>query len=338
MTGSTQSALPGITKLPKGSRRYLFWAAAGFGACVFESYLLVAWVASGDAKPTPVGASPMPDWMPTATATWEALTTGALIATLYWFVFRPWRATRRLSPDGLLCLAFFTVVWQDTLLNYTAPFFTWNSGFLNFGGWNNHIPGWSGDQGNLFATPLWLIGFYAWGFFVSAVIGGHVLTGARSRWPSLGRLPLIGICFAALATVVLCFELPLMRLGFWSMPGAIRAVSLFPGRYYQFPLIEPILLGGTLTLWACLRHFRTVAGLTSAELGLEAREPGRATTSLRFLALAGAANAIFLLAYNVPAALINPHGDEWPPDVVSRSYLTDQQCAGKTTIVCGASR
>jgi hypothetical protein len=50
-------------------------------------------------------------------------TVGGLLAVVFfavWFVVRPKRRDGRLSTDGLLCIGFALIWWQDPLLNYSG--------------------------------------------------------------------------------------------------------------------------------------------------------------------------------------------------------------------------
>ncbi len=160
---------------------------------------------------------------------------------------------------------------------------------------------------------------------------------ARQRWPQISALQLVLVTFAFFALFDLIVEGSFMRLGFWTYAGAIRSVTLFAGHYYQFPLYEPLLFGATWTGFACLRFFRNDKGESAVERGShELRVHAKTRTVLRFLALAGAANVIFIATYDVPINLIAIHGDAWPADITSRSYLTDGLCGSGTTYACPA--
>jgi hypothetical protein len=56
---------------------------------------------------------------------------------------------------------------------------------------------------------------------------------------------------------------------------------------------------------------------------------------VRFLALVGACNVIFLVCYSLPNALLGLYASPWPKDVIDRSYFsylcgpgTDYACPG----------
>ena len=142
-------------------------------------------------------------------------------------------------------------------------------------------------------------------------------------------------CWFTLALCALIVEgLIWFPLGILTYPGGVGP-KLFPSTYHTFPLHESVFIGAIGTGLALLRFHVNDRGETFAErgigrLGLSA---GRETL-VRLLAVAGAANVLFLGLYNVPVATIVAHGATWPRDEQHRSYLTNYICGAGTDRLC----
>jgi len=310
------------------------WATLGGVLLAVEAWALAGWVVSGDASSTPTGADPVPGHMKVAIHGAEAVSVVAFVVFVALVVVRPWRREGRITLDGLFCLAFFTVFWQDTFSNFFQHWFSYNAEFIDLGSWDSHVPGWLAPHGNLVAAPLFLHLAYVWGIFGAALLGCVVLRRAKTRWPRLGPAGLMGIAFGFFVVVEGLAEPGMLLSGFATYPGSIRWLTLFDGHYYQFPINEWLLFALAWASWCCLRFFRDDHGHTIAERGLErVGLRGARRTGLRFLALVGATNAAFLVCYSLPNALFGLYADPWPADVTSRSYFS-YLCGPTTAYSC----
>lgn len=299
------------------------WAALGASFLALEVWVLARWVQSGDVAATGTGDDPVPAYMRVIIHGAEVGSVLAFIVFGWCLLVRPWQRERRITLDGLFCLVFASLFWQDTLSNYLRPWFTYNAEFINLGNWDSHVPGWASDHGSLLAAPLFIHLAYVWGIFGAVVLGCGVMRRAVARWPGLPKPALVGVAFGWFVLVEGVAELSMLLSGVASYPGSIAELTLFHGHYYQFPIYEWFLFAGVWTSWACLRFFRDDRGRTWPERGIDAvrLSPSR-TSGLRFLALAGAANALFLVAYSIPNALFGLAADPWPDDVLNRSYFS----------------
>jgi hypothetical protein len=266
----------------------------------------------------------------------EVGSVAAAVGVAYWFLVRPWRREGRVTLDGLFVIAFASLYWQDPLANYSQAWVTYNTAFVNFGSWTTDIPGWLAPNGNLFPEAvLWAGPVYIYAIFTAVLVANQLMRRAKQRWPRLGTAGLVGLCFAFFVVADLFIEVAWMRLGWFAYPGSISWLTIFHGHYYQFPIYEPILFGACWTAFACLRYFRDDKGRTLAERGIdELRATPRQKSGLRLLALVGALNAILLVGYEVPIQWFALHADEWPQDIVKRSYLTDGLCGPGTDYAC----
>lgn len=274
--------------------------------------------------------------MTIAARCFEVIGVVGFIGFFYWFIVRPWRRERRVTNDGLLCLVCWTLFWHDTLTNYLVHYTTYNAAFFNLGSWDRHIPGWSSPHGNLVIEPtIFVCSAYMWVVFGGVLIGSGFMRWVRNRRPETSNLQLVAVTFLFFVIFDLFVEGSFMRLGFWTYPGAIKELTIFAGHYYQFPLYEPLLFGATWTGFTCLRYFRNDRGQSSVERGSEELRTGQGRrTFLRFLALAGACNAIFIVTYDLPINIIAVNGSAWPDDIKNRSYLTDHLCGLGTDAAC----
>ena len=115
-----------------------------------------------------------------------------------------------------------------------------------------------------------------------------------------------------------------MPMGLFTYPGAIQALSINAGTYYQWPIYEGLMWGGVQAGLCCLRYFTDDRGRTFVERGLDQVRGGFVRQQFtRFLAIFAAVSAFFFVFYNIPAQWFAMHADPWPEDILKRSYFTD---------------
>lgn len=315
-----------------------WWAAAGALILTFEAYVLVAWITGPHFQRVPTGPSEPPDWMKAVLTSWQAITIPLILAFLGWFLVRPWLKRRQLETDGLLCIAFLALSWQDPFSAYFGHWFTYNSYLFNRGSWVYEIPGWLsfGQPGQELASPLIVFtGLYVYVFLLLSILGTYVMRRARARWPRLGPVGLVLICWGVMSTACLVVEgLVYMPLGFYSYTGG-HLNLIGAGTYHQVPLAEVIVFGALFTSMSALRYFRNDRGETFAERGLGGlRASNRRAGVLRLLALCGFVQVAMFFSYNVPSMLVGAHSAEWPRDVQTRSYFNNGICGAGTPRPC----
>jgi len=313
------------------------WALLGVAFLLVQLFAFTGWFTSGQFKQTPPGLTPLPTWMKFTTRGWQVVFVLLALATIWYFIYRPWRRNGRVSFDGLLVLAGFTVVWQDTLMNFFQPWVTYNAALANYGSWNSQIPGWFSPFGHKITEPyLWVGSAWFLVVILPAIAGCWLLRKMKDRWPQLGRFGLVsGLlgCFMVLDLVAEVFVW--LPMGMYSFVGAPRGITLFHGNYWQFPIVEMVFMPAFWTACACLRYFRSDRGETVAERGIDdVRVSGKSRTGLRFLALSGFLNLAFLLIYSLPMAITGLYADEYPKDVTSRSYFLNGLCGPGTPYAC----
>ncbi|WP_155762792.1 spirocyclase AveC family protein, partial [Mycobacterium colombiense] len=225
--------------------------------------------------------------------------------------------------------------FQDPLLNYLNTWCTYNTWMPNRGSWSSNIPGWVSPEvpGHQVVEPLLTnVPGYSFGNLLIVMLGCWVMRRIKARWPDLGNAALITLAFAFNILLDFVMEgLIFLPIGFYVYPGAIRAVSVNAGTYYQWPIYEGLMWGGVLTALCCLRFFTDDRGRTVAERGLDHVRGGVGKVQLtRFLAIFAAVSACFFFFYNLPAQWIGMHQDPWPEDIVKRSYFLMGICGAET--------
>ena len=317
-------------------RPVLWWAAVGGVCFAFELFLLVAWIASGPER-VPTGPTAVPTFMKVNIIIQQVLSPMMLLGTVWWFVVRPWRREGRISWDGCFLVAGASVIWQDILYNYVQPLTLWNSYFLNWGSWYGHVPGWVSPNPEGMAEAVMMSGFwYPGGLLLGAILGTFLLRKAKARWPRLGVVGLVAVCFGIFAIVDTILEVFYLRLGLYVYPTSGKNWTLFHGHYYQFPIYQSIFWGAAWAVMAASRYFRDDKGRSFVERGIdEVRGTEKTKAGLRILALAGILNLAFLLIYNVPIMFIQGlHPSTWPEDIQKRSYFTNGLCGPGTDRAC----
>jgi hypothetical protein len=316
------------------------WALFGAAFLVFDAYLITMWITSGQAKPTPPGPTPIPDWMRVEMMASQILSPIAGLIFFYFVVIRPWRRTGHLSLAGMFTIACTTLMIQDTWMNYSQTFVNYNSYFANLGVWNAHVPGWLSPNGNLQPEP-YLLGWPMYVYLVMGwiLVGAWLMRRAQARWPQLGRLGLFLIAWATVAVMDTFFEPIMMRLGWWAYGGGQGRLTINSGKYYQFPLYEGLTFGLAGAIWCSLYYFKNDKGETLAERGANRlRMSSKRKNGVRLLAIVGVVNAAYIVGYNIPIQYFGLHASSWPEDITSRSYFVNGFCDAGTTYACsGAS-
>ena len=107
--------------------------------------------------------------------------------------------------------------WQDLFANYLHVQALYNSAAINFGGWDNFIPGWFSPHGHLTAEPfVWVLPAYLYMVLGGSMLGGYLMRRTRQRWPRISNLQLIAVCFVFAAVFDMVFELAWLRMGMYS--------------------------------------------------------------------------------------------------------------------------
>ncbi|MGW4370503.1 spirocyclase AveC family protein [Nocardia takedensis] len=324
---------------PQTSKAVLIWAALGALILAVQVYVWTRWVTGPYFERVPTGPSDPPMLMKTILSIWTGAIMIGFPLGIYWWIIRPWRRERRVTLDGILLVSMGLMCFQDPFLNYLNTWCTYNTWLFNMGSWTPYVPGWVSPEepGAQVAEPLLMnVPGYAWGVLFITIGVCFFMRRVKSRWPGISNPRLIGVTFVF--AIVLDFVMEaclLLPLGLYTYPGAIQAVSINAGHYYQWPIYEGAMWGAVQTGLASLRYFTDDRGRTVVERGLEQVRGGVVRQQLtRFLAIFAAVSAIFFVFYNIPAQLVGQHADPWPTDIQKRSYFIGGICGDGTDKPC----
>lgn len=325
---------------PPEARRFVpvkWWAGLGAVIFAFIAYVLIDWVSSPFFERVPTGAVDPPTYMKVAIIFFSVVSIPIALIVIYWFVVRPIIREHKLTLDGMFVIAFSTLWFQDPLSAYGGHWFTYNSWAFNWGSWVHSVPGWlsNGKPGAMIPEPpLLMPGFYVYVFTITLFLGCFVMRRAKARWPKIGPVGLIGVCYVVMALFDIILEgVIFMPLGIWEYPGG-RGPAIFSGTYHAFPLNEVVTVSTSFTALACLRYFRNDRGQSVVERGSEHLRTGRRQTLIRALAVFAGVHVALFITYNVPNYWIGTHSKEWQQDLVDRGYFTDGLCGARTERAC----
>lgn len=315
------------------------WAFFGGLVLAFQCYVWARWATGPYFERVPTGVSDPPMYMKTILSIWTAVIIIGLPIGIYYFIVRPWRRERRITTDGMLLVACGLMFFQDPLLNYFNTWSTYNTWMWNRGSWVQNIPGWMsyGEPGRMMAEPLLMNApGYSYGVLLCTILGCWVMRKAKTRWPNISNMGLIGVLVVWTFFFDLVIEgLFLMPMGLFTYPGAIRSWSINAGTYYQWPLYEGLMWGGVQAGLCSLRYFTDDRGRTFVERGSERLQGGFVKQQItRFLAIFAACSLFFFVCYNLPAQWFALHADPWPEDIQKRSYFTMGICGEGTGRPC----
>jgi hypothetical protein len=313
------------------------WAVIGAAFLILQIYIYARWITGPYFKSVPSGPTEVPMFMQVMVWIWIPGGIVAMLGVLYWFVVRPWRRDGKPSTDGLLALGWISVLWQDPLVSYFVPQFTWSAIVPNMGSWTADVPGWATPQqpGAMMVEPTpFNLPLYVYALFPLTFVACALMRKTKARFPNIGTIGLIGVAWATMAVLDFFMETSWGIMGFYSYPGSIPNLTVFHGHYFQFPLYEPVLWGGCWAMIACLRYFKNDRGETLAERGIgEMNLSTRRKTALRFLAIVAAMNLCYL-GYIVAFNFMGLKGHEWPADIQKRSYMTAHLCGPDSGQAC----
>ena len=321
---------PAVTKR---SPAIWVWAAAGAASTAVILRGFAAWILSPDFKTSPRGTDPISHSKLVALHLFEAGVFCAGLVMVWKFLVRPLIREHRFTLDGMMIVAVLLMYFYDPLDNYFNYTFSYNAHFLNFASWAREIPGLQAPNQNLFPEPFLVMGgFYAVFMFGSAVFGCWYLRRVNAKRPNLSNLGMFVQLFGVVLVLDTVVENVFMRTQFAAYPGTVHSLTLFAGRYYQFPLYEPFIIAAFACGMTTLRWFRDDRGLTLAERGLETlRLSGPPRTALRFLAVTGFIHVWFIVGYFVPYNFFALKADTSPP---MPSFLRAGICGQGTDYAC----
>lgn len=308
-----------------------YWAAVGGFFVLLQMFIFARWVGSEHFVRTLPGSTPQPVFHMYVMWLFQAAIPLIMLAGWGWIAWQT-RRDGRLPAYGLIMLGWASVYWQDPLINYVRPSFSYSSYWLNFGSWCELVPGWLSPNGSKMPEPL-LFGAGAYAFFVplSALICLGWMRLAKRFVPNINTLGLLAVAIVSMFFTDLLAEGAMVVIGVYSYLGVIHSLSLFPGELYQFPLYESLLGGGCAAATGALFYFRDDKGNMLVERGLENLQRKRGSELLRVLAVSGFVNVV-LGAYTVLFIFLNLQLDPFPNN--TPSYFLNGVCGKGTSYEC----
>jgi hypothetical protein len=316
------------------------WGVVGAFFAAVTVYCIARWLYLGDARPTPQGdISGVSSW------TWfwiranEVLVVGVTLLVQWKFVLKPWIQTRRLSWDGMFCLAFAGLWLQDPLSNAGKVWLQYSSLFVNLGCWQCHVPGWQPSHAENFVEPILFIGVMYAGFLPAwAMLCCVMMRKAKTRWPQMGPIGLISIAVTTSAIIDFVLEVPWLQMNLYAFPGSIEWWSLFPAQRVAMPFNEAVTMGLFCGFAGALRYYRDDKGRSLVERGTDKLNVApRWVTPIRMLALYGALQTVMFFGYTAPNYGLSLHGGDRPADTYS-DQLTNLMCGPKTDQACPGTK
>lgn len=302
-----------LKNVPRQINPVLVWAMVGALFMAFELYVWGTWVGSANfGRVTVTGAdsvSPLTRLVIQITEVISPVITFAIIGRfLLWPLFRE----RRLTTDGMLVIAWFFLWFQDPMGNLVSTQLYYSSAWVSMGSWTlGSFPGWISPAGNHLPEPILVMGFgYLWLGFSAGVAANWAMRKVRDRWPRTSALELMLLALALCTALDIGAEVALSAAGTFAWPCAIKGLSLFHGKPYQFPMYEGLLFGATIAAGGVLRFFRDDKGQTWVERGLDRLTfPKPAVTAIKFLAIFGFMHLFMATVYSVPMNWFGMHSD-----------------------------
>lgn len=304
------------------------WAWLGGALMAYILYVMLRWVITGRAVPTDPGPDPLPELM-RQFIFWVqivAMTLGVIVAWI--FVVRGWRREGQMTTAGMLYISWLTLFIQDPMMNYTSATLLYNSYMVNLGTWTlGSTPGWTSPNGNNLPEPLLLIivGYTIIGYSLCFPVLA-MLNKIKERRPTIQKSTLAVLGILILIVLDTLFESLLLRTGVYAYPGGIRAITLFAGETYQFPMTEGIFYGGlTIGATLVLLLYRDDKGQTFVERGLDKMRISRTARQwVKFMALFGYVHLSMFIVFTVPMQWLATHSDPFPEGYPS--YMINGLC------------
>lgn len=323
----------------KTTQPVVYWAVIGGIMLAFIAYMLIRWVTGPYFKSVAPGPTQVPQGQHVALQFIQWGGTAIAVATIYWFLVRPWRRNGAPTSEGLLAVCYGLLYIQDPVSVGGGYWFTYNATMWNRGSWVAYMPLFNnpdGSPGHMLAEPVFGMGsgyVYFWVALVAISLWSFKFV--KRRFPSLG-LPgaLLAAYLAPAIGDVLLEGFFWMKTGFYTFQGA-PGPHLFPGHASAYPFLEGFLIGFLISPYAILRYYKDDKGYTFVERGVDKLSVGRnVKVLLRFLALLAVAQGIYFFCYNIWAYQIGVHQQAWPKPVQQRSYFLDGVCGWNTGKLC----
>ena len=282
----------GVTLWALFGAAWVAFALSGWGRWIFSST---------EFKAQPKGPDHFPSGDHAFAIGYQVFATGLLLTMLAIYLVRPLLRERRLSLDGMLLIGCSFAFFMDPIINlFHNDTFAWNAYVVNAGSWGSFIPGHVGTdhfgEGLLWAWPDY-INFGV----ICPVLGCALFARLRRTRPSLSNVQAFTILFALLFIGTSLLEFLRVRLQLYSYARTWKALTLFPGKEYQWPLYEGALVAAGACVFTYVRWSWLTTGRSFVDAGIERLKLGpRGRTGVLLLAVIGFSAATWLCLWFIP--------------------------------------
>ena len=297
---------------PRRFNPALLWALIGMIFMSFELYVWGTWVGSPNFHRPQVDVDSVSALTRTVIHITEIISPIITLSIMLKFLVIPWWRERRLGTDGMLVIAWFFLWFQDPMGNIVSNQLYYSSYWVSMGSWTlGSFPGWISPAGNHLPEPILVMGFgYLWLGFSAGVAACWAMGKVQKRFPRVSGVELAAVALLLCLVLDIAAEVALSAAGTFAWPCAIKGLSLFPGKPWQFPMYEGVLFGGTIAAGGCLRYFRDDKGQTWVERGLDRTNLSpRIRNGLKFFAIFGFMHLFMATVYSVPMNWFGMHSD-----------------------------
>lgn len=311
---------------PRRVNPSLIWALIGLGFISFELFVWGTWMMSENFRRPFVDVASVPDLTKQVIHITQVISPLVCAIIIGKFLILPLFRERRFGFDGMLLIAWFFLWFQDPLGNLVSTQLYYSSYWYSFGSWTlGSFPGWISPAGNQLPEPILVMGFgYLWLGFAASVFACWVMRKMRDRWPRVSAPELMLVALMICLTLDIAAEVALAAAGTFAWPGAIKGLTLFHGKPYQFPLYEGVLFGSVFVAAACLRFYRDDKGNSVVERGVDRLPiPRSGKTLVRFLAIFGFMHLYMATVYSIPMNFFGMHSD---PFLEYPAHLENGMC------------
>lgn len=317
------------------------WAWIGCGFLAFMLYVIYQWVTAPYFGPTELAPGvEVPTRFKIGVRTVEI---GMSLVWLYFIwtqIIKPIRQTGQPNTAGLMGIAFFCAIFWDPAMNWIQQGCVYNPYAFNLGFLSAEVPGWMSPRGERLPEPLlaWAGGYP--GFLLWMTLGGlAVMRFVKARWPAISNFKLAALGILGSMIVDMVLESLLIRFsGIYAYPGSIRALSLWGGHWYQFPIYEALLFGGWVGTCSVLLYFKDDKGRTWVERGVEkinlCKNSNFRQTLVRLVAIIGFCQLVEVIIYVLPMPLITANADPFPDDTPAFFTQGPAMCGPGTGLSC----
>jgi hypothetical protein len=317
------------------------WAVIGSFFLTFMLYIVYQWITAPYFGPTELAPGvEVPTHFKIGVRTVEIGMSIGWAVMIWYQIIKPIRRTGQPTTLGLLSVAFFFAIFWDPSMNWIQQGCVYNPYAFNLGFLSAELPGWMSPRGHLLPEPLaaWAGGYP--GFLSMMTVGGlAVMRFVKSRFPTISNVRLAAAGMFGAMVVDMVLESLLIRFsGIYAYPGSIRALSLWGGHWYQFPLYEALLFGGWVGTTSVLLYFKDDKGRTWVERGVEkinlCKNSNFRQTLVRFLAILGFCQIMEIVLYVLPMPLLTANADPFPDDTPAFFTQGPAMCGPGTGLAC----